>query len=232
MKINLLICDSAPESLQYIDGDYPDMFVKFFTTHNPKIKVVPYNVRAGQFPSVQDDCAGFVCGGSSFSVYDSAPWITDLKAYVHELYKQRQKFVGICFGHQIIAEVLGGKVRPSPKGWGVGVQTAHVTAPKDWMQPQMQQVSMLVSYQDQIDQLPPHSELLAHNSHCPYFMITVDDHFLGIQGHPEASKPFTEAILSARRERLGDECVTQAINSLSQPIQPEIIVSWIEKFLS
>ena len=95
MKINLLKCDSVEERFRYIAGDYSDMFIDFFAKHNPGIKIAIYDVRAGQFPDIESECDGFVCTGSGASVYESAPWIIELKEYVRELYQQHWKFVGV-----------------------------------------------------------------------------------------------------------------------------------------
>ena len=64
---------------------------------------------------------GFIITGSAFGVYDKCPWITKLLKIIKKIADTEIPLVGICFGHQAIAEALGGKVKKSDKGWGIGV---------------------------------------------------------------------------------------------------------------
>ena len=106
MKIGLLECDHVLEKFQHIDGDYQDMFTELL----PQIEWQFYDVCNGHFPKSVDECEAYICSGSKHSVYENIAWINRLKEFVFQLYKKQKLFVGVCFGHQILAEALGGKV--------------------------------------------------------------------------------------------------------------------------
>jgi GMP synthase-like glutamine amidotransferase len=172
----------------------------------------------------------FICTGSPCSVYDDFEWIKNLKQFVHDICRKRKKIVGICFGHQIIAEALGGKVACSSKGWGIGIQEARIEQTREWMIPGMDELNILVSYKDQVITLPAEGILLAENSHCRNFMFEVQNIALGIQGHPEFDRNYAKALFLSRRESIGHERIEKAMSSLNNCLHPEIFTKWIYNF--
>ena len=231
MNVALLQCDSVRDRLQHIEGDFPEMFERFLTAHNPDVRLTTFDMRMGKFPDLNQEYDGFVCTGSRASVYENEDWITELKGYVRLLYSTGKKFVGICFGHQLIAESLGGKVAQSERGWGVGAQMSQVKECKGWMRPKREFFAVPVSYQDQVTELPAEGETLAYNNHCRHFMITVGSHFLGIQGHPEISKHYLETLIRSRRDELGEEVASDGISSLKSEIHSDVLSNWTLNFL-
>ena len=230
MKIGLLQCYCVPESLIHISGSVSDMFSNLFTKYAPGIAIEAYDVMNGKFPDIDENLQGFLITGSPYSAYEDEAWIIELKKFIQKIYTRRKKIVGVCFGHQIIAEALGGKVARSSKGWGIGVQPVHINKTMEWMKPINHELNLLVSYQDQIEVLPPNSSLLASNSHCPYFMYEIENIVLGIQGHPEFDKNFTEALYKYKAKLLGNDIVLGAISSLHKSIHPHIFAKWINNF--
>jgi GMP synthase-like glutamine amidotransferase len=79
-------------------------------------------------------CEAVLITGSPAGVYDSTPWMDPLRVFIREAFATRKPMVGVCFGHQIIADALGGQVRKSEKGWGIGRHTYEVVTNRlDWM---------------------------------------------------------------------------------------------------
>ena len=230
MKIGLLKCYSVPEAMFHISGDISDIFNNFFEKFAPEIELEVYDVVNGDFPDLDGELKGFLCTGSPHSAYDDEAWIIELKKFIQNIYHQKKKIVGICFGHQIIAEALGGKVVRSSKGWGIGVQAIKINKIMEWMKPFSDKLNILASYQDQIESLPPKGSLLAGNSHCQYFMYEIENIVLGIQGHPEFEKKFVETLYKSRVELIGRNIVSTAISSLNGSIHPHIFAEWINNF--
>ncbi|MCB9303244.1 MAG: amidotransferase [Lewinellaceae bacterium] len=131
MKIGLLECDHVAPPFRHIAGDYRDMFAAIL----PGLQLKPYDVCNGEFPENVEACDGYLCTGSKYSVYDDIDWIHRLKVFFHELYAAKKPFVGVCFGHQMMAEALGGKVAKAPVGWCVGVHEFAVLETAEWMRP-------------------------------------------------------------------------------------------------
>lgn len=228
MKIALLICDEVNKNLQNIQGDYPDMFKELF----PSLHFDVFNVFKGQFPPNAHEYEAYLVNGSRHSVYEDVDWIIHLKEFVEEIYKAKKKYVGVCFGHQLLAEALGGQVARATTGWSVGVHQFEITQKENWMSPFQSRVNLLMMCQDQVKVLPPQSEILAKTPLCPVGMFTVCGHMLGIQAHPEFSKSYDRALMELRIARMGTEVVNTGIESLEKPVDREIVAEWILQFLN
>ena len=232
MQIGLLMCDHVAETLRPVSGDYADMFVALFARHSPEVTLTFYDIQNGDYPRALDECDGYLSTGSRYSVYDRDPWILDFQNFVRTLYREKQKFVGICFGHQMIAHALGGSCVKADTGWGVGVHEVAVYAKKPWMNPALSAYNLIVSHQDQVVALPSDSEVLGGNAHCPYAMMAVGGHFLGIQAHPEYNAAYADALVHTRVERIGHGVVQQARRSLYKEIDEAAVARWISTFFS
>lgn len=230
MKVGLLECDHVREDLLHIAGDYRQMFAELFNRHAPQLELVNFDVRNGEFPASVDACEAFVCTGSRFSAYNSDAWIQELKGFLRQLRDADKPFVGICFGHQVLAEALGGKVEKAEQGWGIGVHSLNVTKTESWMQPERSACGIQYSHRDQVVRLPENSVVLGESDHCPVAMFRVGETMLGIQGHPEFSEAYTEALVRGRAELIGAEQVNAT--KFDAPTDEAIITNWLAKFLA
>ncbi|MFT7243516.1 MAG: GMP synthase-like glutamine amidotransferase [Candidatus Azotimanducaceae bacterium] len=233
MKIGILKADSVLPQFQAEFGDYPDMFVARLSA-NSKIALNfdIYDVEHGDYPASIDACDGYIITGSKKSVYDDEVWIRDLEAYVRLLHGAQKPLVGICFGHQLVAQALGGKTESADEGWGVGVHTSQLVYQKDYMQPALSEIKVLVSHKDQVTVLPPGAELLATSEFCPNAMYQLGEHIVCIQGHPEFIKPYSQSLMNLREKILGDGTFLQGIRSLEEPLDSDTLAKWILEFLS
>jgi GMP synthase-like glutamine amidotransferase len=230
MKVGLLECDHVREDLLHIDGDYRQMFPSLFAGAAPDWDFVFYDVCNGQFPASADDCDVYICTGSRFSVYDEEDWVIRLKQFVNEIYHSGKIYLGVCFGHQMLAEALGGKVEKSPIGWCVGVHTFDIVENEAWMNPSMPSLNLLMMCQDQVAVLPPGSTVLATGPSCPIAMFRVGSNMLAVQAHPEFSKAYDQALMELRIERIGQPKVQEGIASLDLPVYGSIMAGWMKNF--
>jgi len=231
VRLGLLQCDHVNPELLDIAGDYDAMFSRLFEDYADEVSLRVYDVGEGIFPASLAECDAYLISGSRRSVFEDEPWIARLEALVRELQEARRPLVGVCFGHQLIAQALGGRVERSLRGWGVGVKAMKVREIRPWMRPPLGSYQLLVSHQDQVVTLPAGTRVLAGNDHCPYGMMLVVDHFLGIQAHPEFTPAFAGALLAARASRLGDGLVAAARVSLTLPLHRREVTSWMVRFL-
>jgi len=235
MKLGILICDHVKSQLQHEFGDYQDMFINTIIKANSGIKNLKlsfYDVQKGQYPIDINDCDAYMSTGSKYSVYENQAWITQLLAFIQSLYIAKKPFVGICFGHQLIAQALGGLVEKSDKGWGIGVTTSKIIKKHPWMTPHLSSVNLVVSHQDQVIKLPKNAQVLMGNQFCPYYMIQIDEHFLGIQGHPEFSRDYSKALMLSRKDRIPKPTLNKGVKSLNNIPDNLIIMQWLLHFLS
>ncbi len=185
MKLGILKTDAVRPEWVPEFGEYPDMFIALLAQADPDLEYVVYDVERGQYPADIDEVDAYLITGSKSGVYEDKPWITELMAFVRELHRRRKKLVGICFGHQLVAQALGGKTEKSPKGWGVGLHTHRFTTAPPWHDQVDLELDILVSHQDQVVEVAKDAKVLASSDFCENAVCQIGDHILTFQGHPE-----------------------------------------------
>ena len=234
MKIGILHADDLAKEILNEYGDYADMFQNLLLSVDDTLSFSTYQVTQSEYPSTIDECDAYLLTGSKFSAYDDEAWIKQLIKFIVELHQQQKKLIGICFGHQLIAHALGGLTQKSEKGWGVGLIISDVkqTADKyDWLTPEKEGFSLLVSHQDQVVKLPPGAELIASNAFCLNAGFQIGESVLTFQGHPEFSVEYLKYIMNNRREIIGEETYSLALLSIKQPADQELVAQWLVNFI-
>lgn len=233
VTIGILKVDSVREEFVGRHGDYPAMFRALFMAASAgAVAFRDYDVQHGELPERVDEVDAWVITGSRDSVYDDLPWIRRLEAFVRELHAARWPLVGICFGHQLVAQALGGETRSADVGWGVGVHYSRFVSPRPWLPGDAQGFSLLCSHKDQVVRLPEGAELLATSEFCPIGAFTVGDHMLCFQGHPEFTAPYARDLMNFRRELLGEAVHGVGIASLARPVDSVRVGRWILSFIA
>lgn len=229
MRVGLLECDHVDDRFRDIAGDYRDMFTRLLEPHG--LELVPVDACNGELPARPHDFDGYVCTGSRRSACDDLPWIHELSRLVADIARAGVPFVGICFGHQLLAHALGGEVRRAEGGWGVGPHDTVVEQVEPWMEPGRARPRLQYMHQDQVVRLPDDGVVLAVADHCPVAMLRVGERMLGIQAHPEFPAAYTEALLSARVDRIGAEKVDAARRASSTANDGDAVAAWVASFL-
>ncbi|HEY0026690.1 MAG TPA: type 1 glutamine amidotransferase [Allosphingosinicella sp.] len=225
MNVAILETGKPPEALRGRFTDYPAMFADLL---GPGFEITSYDVEAGELPGSPEAHPAYLVTGSPAGVYEDLPWIPPLKDFLRAA-KGKAKLVGICFGHQIMAEAFGGKVEKSERGWGVGLQTLEVCGAAPFLGRE-RTVAIPASHQDQIVVQPPATRVLASSVFSPFGVLAYQDQpALSMQFHPEFSPEFAKALIEARRTSLPDP--EAALASLDQPNHREAVAGWIRRFL-
>ena len=231
MRIGLLEADRLDDTLREQYGSYGDMFEHLLKSVDGSLLFSRYQVTDCLYPQHVDDCDAYLITGSKSGTYDGEPWIQRLQDYVTCLAGRRKKLIGICFGHQLIAQALGGHAEKSGKGWGVGLATSAVYVSKPWMDPAKDKYALITSHQDQVTALPPRAELIAGDEFCTYASYQIGDHILTFQGHPEFTPAYARQRMDDRRKILGEQTYQQGMASLNQDADHQLIAKWIINFL-
>lgn len=232
MKVTIIETGRAPGRLATDFPRYPDMFVRLLGEADAGLAFDVVKLVDGEALPDASACEAVVITGSPAGVYDQTPWMEPLRGFVRGAFAAKTPMAGVCFGHQIIADAMGGDVRKSEKGWGVGRHTYEVLAHRPWMEVVDATVSLAVSHQDQVITPPVGAVTLARSAHTEHAMLVYEDApVMSIQGHPEFGDEFVAALYAARRGRLSDEQVDGAIASLAQRHDNALVGTWMVRFL-
>ena len=169
-----------------------------------------YPVREGIFPQDLAASDAYLITGSAAGTYDDLDWIPRLKQLIRDIHAAGKPLIGICFGHQIIADTLGGASSKSLKGWGLGVRRAAVVEEPPWLAELGGCFDLLYVHQDQVTALPRGAHLLASNSFCPIAAYSIGETVFCMQGHPEFTSSVVDAIIAFRGDRIGADVGDEA----------------------
>ena len=233
IRVGVLECDHVDDRHRPIGGDTVDMLRTLFAAHAPgTVDLVPVDVIGGERPAGPGACDAWLCPGSRYSVYDPFDWIAHLSTFVRDVHAAGVPFVGICFGHQLLAQALGGRVERAASGWGAGVEVVAVDGTAPWMDPPAEKLALHFMHQDQVLDLPPGGEVLGRTDHCPVALLRVGPAAVGVQAHPEFTRAYTDALLADRVARIGDDEVAAARAGLARPGDEATMARWIVRVLS
>jgi GMP synthase-like glutamine amidotransferase len=223
MKLAILETGRPPANLAETFGDYGAMFRALLGNG---FEIENFDVVHGELPPAGAHDA-YLITGSPAGVYDPLPWIAPLTDFIRSA--NETKMVGICFGHQAMAEALGGRVEKSDKGWGAGLHRYAIERVEPWMDP-VGSIAVPASHQDQVVDQPPHTEVLASSAFTPFAALAWTDRpAASFQFHPEFSPAFAKALIEKRYEDVPN--ADAAIASLDAPNDGARVGRWLSRFL-
>ena len=205
MQIGILQCGQAPDALKDQAGDYPDMFERLLGGRDFTFQT--FSVVDGVFPDGPDLADGWLITGSRHAVYEDHAWIAPLEELIRKIAASGKPLIGICFGHQIIAQAMGGKVEKFRGGWAAGRQVYDFGDEK---------LALNAWHQDQVVELPEGAQVIAENATCKYAGLVIGDNILTVQPHPEFDSPMISALIQYRGAALSDELREKARAGLTK----------------
>ena len=207
----------------------PDRFRNLLRPRLPGAHWTTINCITDQLPDNPSQFDAYLITGGKYSVYDDYEWQMQLFEFIRELYSKYIPLLGICYGHQAIAHVLGGKVERSTKGWGVGIVSIDVVNSPHWLVPSQKSVSLLSMHQDQVVRLPQDATQFMKSDHCEHSGFYVKNRVLGIQQHPDFTKELCRDLIIKRKELIGWR-YQSALGSLAGDHEGEKVSQWIANF--
>jgi len=200
MKIGILLVGRASEDLVDEYGTYAEMLIALINTEEQVFEFKTFNILDDEFPKDHLECDGWIVTGSPHGVYEDHSWIPTVSQLINNVYEANLPIFGVCFGHQLIAQALGGHVEKSEKGWGLGLHTYQVNNKPDYMSNLSEEVTLNICHQDQVLRPPQGATVYAKSEFCENAGFYIKDKVLTMQAHPEFLVNFTKALLTARRE--------------------------------
>ena len=220
MLIGILQTGESPDALRADMGDYPDFFETLLAGRGLTFR--RWAVLRNEFPASVNDCDGWLITGSRFGAYEDHPWIPPLEDFIRAAYAAHVPVVGVCFGHQIIAQAMGGRVEKYPGGWSVG-PTEYAFDDQTY--------TLNAWHQDQVVQKPEMAKVLSSTAFCENAALLYDDRMFTVQPHPEFRKEFMEGLIKYRGPGLvPDALLADATQRLDKPTDSPSMADRIADF--
>ncbi|MAN99687.1 MAG: glutamine amidotransferase [Roseovarius sp.] len=220
MKIGILKTGHAPDIVQDELGDYEVMFAQLLDGHG--FEFDHYNVVDEDFPTGPDAADGWLITGSKHGAYEDHPWIPPLEQLIRDIHASGRPLVGVCFGHQIIAQAMGGKVEKFGGGWQVGVTDYDIEG---------QRLPLNAWHQDQVTELPEGAQVIGSNAFCENAALLYGDRIDTIQPHPEFTATMIDRLIHHRAPGVvPPDLIAEAKAKLDQPTANATIAARMAEF--
>jgi GMP synthase-like glutamine amidotransferase len=220
MKIGILETGQPPEALRD-QGDYPAMFAQLLGGYG--FSFAAWHVEGGVFPDSVHAADAWLITGSRHGAYENHAFIPRLEDFIRAARSAGVPMVGICFGHQIMAQALGGRVEKFPGGWVVGPTDYDFDG---------QPITLNAWHQDQVVIAPPGAQTLASNPMCEHAALVYGDWGLSVQAHPEYDDGFIQGLIDHRgRGKVSDDLLDHAQARLGTALDRPRIADRIADFL-
>lgn len=221
MKIGILQTGHTPDAMLPDAPDYDQLFVKLLDGHDFEFLTFP--VVEEVFPDGPEVCDGWLITGSRYGTYEDHPWIPPLEQLIRDIYASDRPLVGVCFGHQIIAQALGGKSGKFEGGWAVGRQEYQ------WG---LDTIALNAWHRDQVSHPPEEAEVVASNAFCENAALLYGRRAFTVQPHPEFNSAFVQGLLETRAKGLvPDDLQERARKSLTMPVDRKRVADMMALFL-
>lgn len=220
MKIGILQTGHSPDNMKEQLGDYGEMFTKLLGGHDFEFHI--WSVVDGDFPDSAVDADGWLITGSKFGAYEGHDWIPPLEQLILAIRDTGRPLVGVCFGHQIIAKALGGKVEKFDGGWSVGRTEYTVNGAP---------MALNAWHQDQVTALPQGAQVVGSSDFCANAALLYDNQIWTIQPHPEFNADFIDGLIRTRGKGVvPDDKLADAGKLLDDPTNNADIAAYIAEF--
>lgn len=235
MKVTIIETGQVPEAIRERFENYPTMFARLLHQSAPDIAFETVSIVKGEPLPALDGIEALLITGSPAGVYEKDPWIGALRVFLQKAASAHIPMIGVCYGHQAIADALGADVRKSHKGFAIGRHTYDVRFCPDWVvrKDRTDTLRVAASHQDQVESLPDGAEVIAASEFTPYAALYYPDvPAFTFQCHPEFDDEYSMALYESRKGRpLTDLQVEEARASLEGDNDHSRLGRWMVQFL-
>jgi GMP synthase (glutamine-hydrolysing) len=199
---------SAPVRVAF--GDYDRWFSSALSRCGARARIVDA-YRGERLPVDVGAFDGVIITGSPHSVLERAPWMARLAEYARDAAMRSVPVLGVCFGHQILADAFGGTVERNPAGREIGTVTCSLTS-AGIADPLFAGVPRSFSVQtthEDVVRAPPDAEILATNRFTTNQAFRIGPYVRAVQFHPEVAPDTMRAMIVARASSLAADAVAR-----------------------
>ena len=233
MKVGLLVCGKFSAALSRQGISHPNLIQEWLKVPaSAKVSFRIFRAYEGKLPPKVDSCDSYFVTGSAASMLDREPWMLKLANFLLIAAKAQVPVVGLCFGHQVLAQALGGNVKRAAKGWEIGIKRWKVVRQEGWMRECGKFLTLPMIHRDQVSKLPPRSVRVAASERCANGVFRLANHAIGIQGHPEFPPALLGKLIEARKKELGADEYKAALATLDTATDAGQMAKWCMNFVT
>jgi GMP synthase-like glutamine amidotransferase len=219
MLIGILACGHFPVADGFPERSYSDLYAGLLAGRGLTFRT--WSVVDMDFPESVHDAEGWLITGSKHGTYEDEPFIRPLEEFIRIAYADDVPLVGICFGHQIIAQALGGKVEKFAGGWSLGRQEYDLDG---------RRVALNAWHQDQVIEVPPEAQVIGSSEFCENAAFAYRGRAFSVQPHPEFDDDAVRLLLDVRRAAVTPELAEGVKAGIGQPVSNAAIADRIAAF--
>ena len=231
MHICILHIGFSKEGHQNLHTTSPERFINLLKPSLPEAKWTTIHCLEDNLPNDTNEFDVYLITGGKYSVFEDLDWQHKLFDFIQQIYNKNIPLLGICYGHQAIAHVLGGHVERFDNGWGAGVTSVNVIDQPTWLQPMAEKIYLLAMHQDQVTKMPTEATRFLDSHFCHTSGFYIEDRVLAIQQHPEFTTEHCRNLIVKRKERIGKQ-YKSALQSLDIQHQGEYVGQWMANFIN
>ena len=233
--MKLAILDTVPEIYWHSDEGITDAtkFQEWLEPFMPDWEFHPFYAAEDQFPNDKHAYDAYLITGSPCSVNDEASWMLRLESLITDIIDIGKPLAGFCFGHQLIAKSLGGKVGVNENGWNIGLFTVDLEKELSWMEPFQKTTQIYHFNKERVLELPINAQSFAGSSGYPDYGFSIDQTVIALQGHPEQPRRAMENFLNFGKESLPEEEISKAMKTITSG-SPDAALwgQWVANFFN
>jgi GMP synthase-like glutamine amidotransferase len=190
-----------------------------------------YDLIAGELPQAPAECDAYVITGCGAPLEAELAWMAPLKRFVAGC-KHEAVLVGLGFGHQLMAEVFGGRIATSDDRWRIGLHVFSVLHQESWMD-KAASFAAPVLHRRQVAEPPPGCRVLAGCGRTPNgILLYGDQRAVSFQCRPDLDLRYARRLIQDRRgEDIDASDADLALRMLGLPNDSERLGGWIKAFL-
>ena len=229
--VGVLQCGPTPEELEPEHGDYGEMFAELLGRE--RFDFERRLAFEGDVPEDPLACDAWCLTGSRHGAYEPHAWIAPLEALVRGAFAARVPVIGVCFGHQLVAQALGGRVEKFAGGWSVGRVAYRFDETAGLAGLDGRELAVAAYHQDQVVEPPPGARTVASSDFCRHAAFVYDGaRALTVQPHPEFDEAFLAGLVATRGRSLPAETLARARASLGGPLERAPLGEALARFLA
>ena len=231
MRVDVLLMNTDRSAFAQRHPDDAQKVITALQAVRPGWTYQAWAARDGELPPDPLAADAWVLTGSVASVTQPELWMERTAHAVRQRHAARRPLVGLCFGHQLIAQALGGVVARSAGGFRLGVTETTLVAQEPWMDPPLPRLALFAAHEDQVQQPPPGARVLGSSAHCPVGAYAIGQHVLCTQYHPELTRPFMRDLLATFGRKFGATVAAQAADEIERPVDADTFMRWVARFI-